>query len=136
MRLADHATAAAGGLARAGYSLPEAMVAFVLLGIGLAGVCPLVVMQSRMSRKVALGLDPGSAHFGAGATFSLVPACDGWARKLGVAASFQKGSDPLPTATAPAPVVVPYVVAIVAPIEKSPDGQAVTIHVSVTASPP
>ena len=38
---------------RAGYSLLEMLVAFTLLGIGLAGLGPLVVMQVKLSRRLA-----------------------------------------------------------------------------------
>jgi hypothetical protein len=39
--------------ARAGYSFLEMTVAFTLLGIGLAGLCPLMVMQLKLSRRLA-----------------------------------------------------------------------------------
>ncbi len=38
---------------RRGFTILEAQVAFVLLGIGLAGICPLVVMQLKISRVLA-----------------------------------------------------------------------------------
>jgi hypothetical protein len=41
----------------AGFSLLEVQVAFVLLGIGLAGVFPLVVMQMKLAGKIERGFD-------------------------------------------------------------------------------
>ena len=41
---------------RRGYSLLEVQVAFAILGIGLAGLCPLVVMQLRQVRQLELRL--------------------------------------------------------------------------------
>ncbi len=41
---------------RRGYMLFEVQVAFVVLGIGLAGLCPLVVMQLRQVRQLELRL--------------------------------------------------------------------------------
>jgi len=43
-------------LARPGYLLLEVQVTFVLLGIGLAGLCPLVVMQLRQVRLLEMRL--------------------------------------------------------------------------------
>src|SRR5262249_29977885 len=88
---------------RAGFSLLEVQVAFVLLGVGLAGVCPLVVMQARMARKIRQGIaqDPslgGQIPVQPGVTLVAVPAGDDdpraarWARKLGVSASFRADS--------------------------------------------
>ena len=121
---------------RAGYTIAEALVAFVLLGIGLTGICPLVVMQLRMSSKIGKGLDPASASFGAGQTWLIVPASDPWVRKLGVAASIQAQTDTLPSTGNAIPTTVANVVSITAPIETSADGLSVTIQVSVTAATP
>ena len=43
-------------LGHRGYMLFEVQVAFVLLGIGLAGLCPLVVMQLRQVRQLEMRL--------------------------------------------------------------------------------
>jgi hypothetical protein len=43
-------------LARRGYMLFEVQMAFVVLGIGLAGLCPLVVMQQRQVRMLEMRL--------------------------------------------------------------------------------
>ncbi len=115
---------------RAGFTLLETQVAFVLLGIALAGVCPLVVVQSKLSRKIAGGFDPQTSYFGASKTYTLVPASDPWARKLGVAASIVQtagGSQPQGNPALPA-----YVVTIVAPIALPGDDGPVTVHVRAT----
>jgi hypothetical protein len=70
---------------RGGFSILEAQVAFVLLGIGLAGVCPLIVMQVRLSTKVATGFDQNGQFHPGGRSF-LVPQDGRWSRKLGAAA--------------------------------------------------
>jgi type II secretory pathway pseudopilin PulG len=66
--------------ARAGFSFLELQVAFVLLGIALAGLGPLVVMQSKQLRMLESRFDHQTAYY-------LVPSTDSWARKLGAAAS-------------------------------------------------
>lgn len=117
---------------RRAFTLLETQVAFVLLGIGLAGVCPLVVMQLKLSRKVAQGLDPASAYFGAGRTYFLSPADDQWSRKLGVAASILD-SDPS-TTSGSSSATPAYVVSIVSAPERTNGNESVTVHVSVTRS--
>jgi hypothetical protein len=120
---------------RTGFTLLETQVAFVLLGIALAGVCPLVVMQSKLSRKIAGGFDPQTSYFGVAKTYTLVPAADPWTRKLGVAASIVQGAGaPLATGGHASPG---YVVTIVAPIHLPSDDGPVTVHVKATkaASP-
>lgn len=116
---------------RAGYTILEVQVAFVLLGIGLAGICPLVVMQVRMSSKVQKGFNPQTAYFRAGTTCYVVPASDPWERKLGVAASLRTTPtrDPF-TTSLPA-----YIVTVTAPVQKALGVDAVTVHVKVTPLP-
>src|SRR5436305_435318 len=65
---------------RRGFSLMELQVALVVFGIGLGGLCPLVVMQSRQLKNYQSRLDPRTAYY-------LVPSADIWARKLGASAS-------------------------------------------------
>lgn len=65
---------------RIGFSLLELQVAFVVFGIALAGLGPLVVMQSRQVREL-------EGRFDDQTTYYLVPATDAWARKLGAPAS-------------------------------------------------
>jgi hypothetical protein len=91
---------------RAGFSLLEVQVAFVVLGVALAGFCPLVVMQLRMTRTLQAEFDPASTHdlvpssgtyafdgsgnlvgFASGNT-----ATDHWARKLGAMAAFRSSA--------------------------------------------
>jgi len=83
MRRYDRAAAAGAGKRagrRPGFSFLELQVAFVLFAIALAGVCPLVVMQSRQLTKLEDRLSPQSTYY-------VVPSSDAWARKLGAAAS-------------------------------------------------
>ncbi len=67
---------------RIGFSLLELQVAFVVFGIALAGLGPLVVMQSRQVREL-------ESRFDAQTTYYLVPSTDAWARKLGAPASIR-----------------------------------------------
>ncbi len=74
-----------------GFSFLELQVAFVLLGIALAGLIPLVVMQSKHLKKLEARLDHEETHY-------LAPSTDEWARKLGVAASIElEDPGPLPS---------------------------------------
>src|SRR5262245_32439933 len=70
---------------RAGFSILEAQVAFIMLGIALAGVCPLIVMQVKLSKRVTAGFDQNGQLRPGGRTF-LVMQTDRWPRKLGAAA--------------------------------------------------
>ena len=92
---------------RAGASLLELQVAMIVLGVAVTGLCPLVVMQARLARKLEtqpVGPDnpqvirgvrmlDGSPFSGQGFAAAppatvLQPQPDGWVRRLGVAASF------------------------------------------------
>ena len=93
---------------RAGASLLELQVAMVVFGIAVSGLCPLVVMQARLVRKIEtqpVGPDNPQVIRGVrmldGTPFSgqgigRGPAADGapsaqpdaWVRRLGIAASF------------------------------------------------
>lgn len=74
-----------------GFSFLELQVAFVLLGIALAGLIPLVVMQSKHLKRLEARLDHQTTHY-------LAPSTDEWARKLGVAASIElEDPGPLPS---------------------------------------
>jgi Tfp pilus assembly protein PilV len=64
---------------RTGFSLLEFQVALVLLGIGLVGLFPLVVMQSRAVASLERRLAPQTTYY-------LVPWPSPWARKLGAKA--------------------------------------------------
>jgi type II secretory pathway pseudopilin PulG len=111
---------------RAGFSLLEAQVAFVLLGIGLAGVVPVVLMETRMARKINLGIQQDSSYGGQipvtpGVNCLVVPPNGDdprailWARKLGVSASFRPESYTGATWYAPAVPVAPNALTIVSP---------------------
>ena len=80
---------------RHGFSLVELQVAFVVFAIAVAGLGPLVVMQSKHLKKIEDRFNPKTTYY-------LVPSSDEWARKLGAGASV-KTQDPGP---APAPPVV------------------------------
>lgn len=92
---------------RRGVSLLELQVAMIVLGVAVSGLCPLVVMQARLVRKLetqAVGPDnpqvirgvrmlDGAAFSGQGLaaappTTVLQPQPDAWVRRLGVPASF------------------------------------------------
>ena len=64
---------------RYGFSYLELQVAFVLFGITLAGLGPLVVMQSRQLHQL-------ESRFSEDTTYYLTPSSTPWARKLGAAA--------------------------------------------------
>lgn len=110
---------------RRGYTLLEAQVAFAVLGVALAGICPLVVMQLRVVRKL-------EARFPAG-TYYVAPAPDAWARKLGVPAAVvatDPGSPSNVATAAPARSVT-----LVAPgVVVGADGATVTVHVATGGS--
>lgn len=116
--------------ARGGYTFLEVSVAFALLGIGLGGLCPLVIMQIRLSRKVQQGFNPQTAYFRPGTTSYLVPQADAWERKLGIAASIRAEAETVTVPPSP-PSTPPYEVTIVAPVEKGLDTEEVTVRVSV-----
>ena len=77
---------------RGGYSLLEVQVAFAILGIGLAGLCPLVVMQLRQVRQLELRLQGHvvqtsfltgqSQTMLQGNKYYIVPWTNPWAQKL------------------------------------------------------
>jgi hypothetical protein len=76
---------------RNGFSYLEVQVAFLLFAIGLSGLVPLTIVQSRQVREAESRLDPDDTHY-------MVPAERAWARKLGAAASLS--TDP-PAAGSP-----------------------------------
>ncbi|HEV3258177.1 MAG TPA: hypothetical protein VG013_14925 [Gemmataceae bacterium] len=83
------------GARRPGFSFLELQVAFVLFAIALAGVCPLVVVQSRQLSKIEDRLSYQTTYY-------VVPSSDPWTRKLGAAAAVMT-VDPGPP---PAPPVM------------------------------
>lgn len=76
---------------RNGFTLVELQVAFVVFAIAMAGLCPLVVMQSKHLRNI-------EARFSDDTTYYLIPSTDEWARKLGAAASIETTDPGAPAA--------------------------------------
>ena len=130
---------------RRGYSLLEVQVAFAILGIGLAGLCPLVVMQLRQVRQLELRLQGNVVQnnpvTGASQTmlqgnlYYIVPWTNPWAQKLSGSgqiltsaySSCDPGSLPLPT---PAPQSFPVTIV---ELDAAPTSQSVTAYVNVSA---
>jgi len=83
--------------ARPGFSLLELQVAFVLFGIALAGLGPLVVIQSKQLQQLENRLDDETTYY-------LVPSTDAWAGKLGAAASLDE-EEPGPPAPPPVTLI-------------------------------
>ena len=81
------------GPTRAGFSLLEFEVALTLLGIGLVGLFPLVVMQSRAVRSIEKRLSSQ-------ATYYLVASPNVWAQKLGAPAQLSTTPPAAPAAAA------------------------------------
>jgi hypothetical protein len=109
---------------RNGTSLLELEVAFVVFGIALSGLAPLIVMQMRHAARL-------EQRFNDQSTYYLVPATDPWARKLGAAATIT--STP-PASTDPASTVPVNSVQILS-LDKSFAGEDVTATVSLTPIP-
>jgi type II secretory pathway pseudopilin PulG len=82
---------------RVGFSLLELEVALVLFGLALAGLMPLVVIQSRQLRKL-------ESRFRHETTYYLVPSTNRWAAKLG-AACFLTSEAPSQTPAPPTTVI-------------------------------
>ncbi len=67
---------------RRGFSLLELEVAFIVFAIAMAGLCPLVVMQSKHLKKIEYRFSQNNVYY-------IKPSTDKWARKLGACASVQ-----------------------------------------------
>ena len=67
---------------RPGFSFLELEVALALLGIGLSGLLPLVVMQSKQLKRIESRFDDQTSYY-------LAHSTNAWARKLGVPATIQ-----------------------------------------------
>lgn len=67
---------------RPGFSFLELEVALALLGIGLSGLLPLVVMQSKQLNRI-------ESRFNDQTSYYLAHSTNAWARKLGVPATIQ-----------------------------------------------
>jgi hypothetical protein len=106
---------------RAAFSLLELQVAFVVFGIALTGLCPLVVMQTRHVKNLEARLNPQTVYY-------LVPSSDLWTAKLGAAATVTPQLVvPAPPPTPPAPVNQVQILSL----DKSLTSEIVTAHVSV-----
>ncbi len=139
---------------RRGFTILEAQVAFVLLGIGLAGICPLVVLQLKISRvlaraniqsnesytlntymKPAETLTPATTYLwphpfdpeNPDRTYFLVPETNAWYRRFGFAAALQM--DPPAPLTA-LPAIPPYDVEFVSPPVFNGDSAALSVKVT------
>jgi type II secretory pathway pseudopilin PulG len=132
---------------RRGNSLLEVQVAFAVMGVGLAGMCQLAVVQLRQVRALENRLQgqvvQSSSTTGTsqtmltGQTYYLVPWQNPWTRKVTGAAQIVNGATtipcdpgmlPLPKPTPPQAYPV-NVVELVAP----PTSQTVTAYVDVSA---
>ncbi len=106
------------GCWRRGSSLLEVQIAFALLGIGLAGLCPFVVMQLRQLSSIEsrlkastyvyhnVGMATSTVQSNPNQGYYLVPWNNPWARKLTTRAQLltagSNGSNPSdPTITTP-----------------------------------
>ena len=78
---------------RKGFSLVELQISFLVFAIGVAGLGPLVVMQSRHLKTIENRFNSNNVYY-------LSPSNDEWARKLGAGASMT-AYDPGPRPTPP-----------------------------------
>lgn len=131
---------------RSGYTLLEVQVGFALLGIGLAGLCPLVVMQLRQVRAMEKRLQGQvvqnswtggtSVTMLTSQTYYLVPWQNPLTQKLAGSAQVVAGSSAIPCD--PGPLTVPssapqsYSVNLVE-LDATPGSQTVTAYVDVSA---
>jgi type II secretory pathway pseudopilin PulG len=130
---------------RRGYTLLEVQVAFAVLGIGLAGLCPLVVMQLRQVRQLELRfqgqvvqtsfLTGETATMLPGNTYYIVPWTNPLARKLaGSGLILTTSTNPCDPGSLPLPTPAPqsYPVTIVE-LDATPTSQNLTAYVTVSA---
>jgi hypothetical protein len=123
-----------------GYTLLEVQVAFAVLGIGLAGLCPSVVMQLRQVRQLELRLQgqvvqtsPGTgvAHtMLQGNTYYIVPWTNVWTQKLTgsgqILTSATSPCDPGNSAMGNYPITM-------VELDATPYSQSATAYVNVSA---
>ncbi len=129
---------------RRGQSLLEVQVAFALLGIGLAGLCQLVVVQLRQVRVMENRLQGQVVQYSAskgtnttmlpGQTYYLTPWQNIWARKLSGAAQIVGGSSAIPCDPGPGTPNWSSQVDVIS-VDAPVGGQTVSVFVDVlTAS--
>jgi hypothetical protein len=123
----------------------EVQVSFAILGIGLAGLCPLVMMQLRQVRSLEQRLqgqvietNPVSGHSQTmlqGKKYYLVPWQNPWAQKLAGSAQVLQTTpnvcDPGPLSVSPNPP--PSFPVTVVELDAAPYSQSLTAYVTVTA---
>jgi len=125
--------------------LLEVQVSFAILGIGLAGLCPLVVMQLRQVRQLELRLQGqvietnpinGQAHTMLEPnTYYIVPWKNAWTQKLAGSAQVLQTTtslcDPGPlNVSLPAPPSFPVTII---ELDAAPYSQNLTAYVTVAA---
>lgn len=129
--------------ARPGYMLYEVQAAFALLGIGLAGLCPLVVMRLRQVRQLELRLQGQVSSQGVtmvmptAPTYYLVPWQNPWAQKLAGSAQIVQAT-PIPCDPGPLPnpsKVNPAYTVTVLTLDAPPYSQSVSAYVDVATTP-
>jgi hypothetical protein len=130
---------------RRGYSLLEVQVSFAILGIGLAGLCPLVVMQLRQVRMLERRLqgdvietNPGSGQSQTMLTanrYYIVPWQNPWTRKLaGSGQVLQSATSPCDPGPLSLPTNPPASFPVtVIELDAAPYSQNLTAYVTVTA---
>jgi type II secretory pathway pseudopilin PulG len=130
---------------RRGYTLLEVQVAFAVLGIGLAGLCPFVVMQLRQVRQLELRLQGHvvetspptgvSQTMLAGNTYYIVPWTNVWTQKLTgsgqILSSAVNSCDP-GYLSVPTSAPQSYPVTIIE-LDAPPYSQTATVYVDVSA---
>jgi hypothetical protein len=125
--------------------LLEVLVGFTVLGIGLAGLCPLVVMQLRQVRQLERRFQGHvvQRNFVNGATYTMLPGTthylvpwkNPWTQKLAGSSQLLSTNanacdlDPPPL---PSPTPTAFPVTVVA-LDAPPHSQDVTVHVLVSA---
>ena len=128
-----------------GYTLLEVQVSFAILGIGLAGLCPLVVMQLRQVRQLELRLQgqvvqtspaTGVRHtMLQGNTYYIVPWTNVWAQKMTgsgqILTSATSACDPGYLALPSSPPQS-YPLTIIE-VDAAPYSQSATVYVDVSA---
>jgi type II secretory pathway pseudopilin PulG len=130
---------------RRGYALLEVQVAFALLGIGLAGICPLVVMQLRQVRQLELRLEGQVVQTNPatgvrtimlpGNTYYIVPWTNVWAQKVaGSGQILTSATSPCDPGYLSLPTSAPqsYAVTIIE-LDAPPYSQSATAYVDVAA---
>jgi len=110
---------------RAGVSLIEVQVAFVLFGIALSGLLPVGVMYLKQVKKLEQRLSED-------ATYLLAPSKDPWARKLGAAASLVQTLPAGESAAAAAPTNDVFIMSVDIPYA----GDTATVEVTVAPKNP